>query len=145
MSGSQPSAVDDRWAIEELIHLYAWYIDESDFESMATLFAHGEWFGCQGSSDVLAWMRQNVVLYDGSPRTHHVVSNIQIALGQDLRHAQSRSYITVFHQMPEERGISVIAANAYFDEFEKEDGQWRFTRRRIKRRLVGEAERHRRS
>lgn len=145
MPASQTSAADDRWAIEELIHLYASYIDESDFESMSNLFAQGEWFGCRGGSEVLEWMTRNVVLYDGSPRTHHVVSNVRISLGPDPLHAQASSYITVLHQMPEERGICVISANVYFDEFEKEAGQWHFSRRTIERRLVGEAERHRRS
>lgn len=145
MPDGRAPACEDRWAIEQLVHQYAWHIDEGDFEAMASLFAHGEWFGCHGRDEVLEWMTRNVLLYDGSPCTHHVVSNLQVTLGADQRSAEARSYITVHHQVPGDREIKVISANVYFDEFEKADAGWRFTRRAIRRRLVGEAERHRRA
>ena len=127
------------------MHEYARLIDLAQFDDVAALFAAGEWFGLEGADAVRAWFADNVILYDGSPRTQHVVSNVDVRVDDDRRTAQAHSYITVFQQVEPGGPIVAITANYYVDSFARRDGQWSFAKRSIHRRLVGDATSHRRA
>jgi 3-phenylpropionate/cinnamic acid dioxygenase small subunit len=65
---------------------------------------------------------------DGTPRTHHLITNPLVEIGEDGTSATCRSYYTVVQQtgtVP----LQVIAGGRYHDWFAKEDGVWRFARR----------------
>ena len=81
-----------------------------------------------------------VILYDGSPCTRHVVTNVVIELrGADR--AEARSYFTVFQALPD-FPLQPIIAGRYHDAFERVDGVWRFADRLILSDLIGHLSRH---
>ncbi len=137
------STYDDVRAITRLMTEYARLIDSARFAEVAELFRDAEWFGQVGYDAVLEWFRTKVVLYDGSPRTQHLVTNIDVEVGDDGTTASAHSYITVLHQIEPGTAPEIITSNYYDDVFVKVDGTWRFRTRRITRRLVGDMDRHR--
>src|SRR5215510_14461327 len=93
-------------AREEILHLinrYTFTIDTGDLDGFASLFAYGEWtmndaetiVGRQQVREAIARIR----LYeDGTPRTKHVTSNIDIHVDEASGTATSECYVTVFQQ-----------------------------------------------
>jgi 3-phenylpropionate/cinnamic acid dioxygenase small subunit len=132
----------DRSAIEQLLADYAWYVDRGEFEAFAELFRHGTWNGKVGYEATLEWLRQNVILYDGVPLTHHVISNVTIEIEPALDRATARSYITVFQRTPSDDSVRVVTANSYDDVLVKRPEGWTFEQRLVVRRLVGDFSRH---
>ncbi len=136
---------DDTRAIEHLIFEYARLIDSAHFTEVAELFREATWFGQDGYDRVLEWFQTRVILYDGSPRTQHVVTNVDVSVLPDGDSATAHSYITVIQQIRAEDPPTIITANFYDDTFAKVDGEWRFRSREITRRLVGDMDSHRRA
>jgi hypothetical protein len=78
-------------------------------------------------------------VYEGSPRTRHVNTNLIIEL--DGNTATSRNYFTVFQQsttLP----LQPIATGRYVDKFEFVDGRWRFCDRLMGDAMVGNISEH---
>jgi uncharacterized protein (TIGR02246 family) len=138
--------VADRDEIEALIFEYARRIDDGDFDGVGELFAHGAVATLDGT--VLAEGAEAVAgLYaattrrypEGTPRSHHVTSNVVVrADGDD---ATAQSYFTVF-QATEGVALQPIVTGRYEDRFARVDGAWRFARRAMDLRLVGDVSRH---
>lgn len=133
-------ALEDRAALAQLNHRYARLVDLGRFEEFAALFAHGTWRDCTGADEVLAWLRENVRLYDGTPRTNHLISALDIEVDGDA--ARGRSTITVYQQRPGTADISVITVNDYIDEYQRIEGEWWFSSRHVVRRLEGDMSAH---
>jgi hypothetical protein len=100
------------------------------------------WLDNVGYDAVLSWLGQNIILYEGIPRTQHVVTNvlIELAEGADIAHASS--YLTVLQQIEPTR-LEVITAVAYQDSFARALDGWHFTQRSVRRRFVGDNTHHR--
>jgi uncharacterized protein (TIGR02246 family) len=138
--------VADRDEIEALIFEYARRIDDGDFDGVGELFANGAVTTLDGT--VLAEGAEAVTkLYtattrrypDGTPRSHHVTTNVVVrADGDD---ATAQSYFTVF-QATEGVPLQPIVTGRYEDRFERVDGAWRFARRAMDLRLVGDVSQH---
>ncbi|ODU07385.1 MAG: hypothetical protein ABS81_01100 [Pseudonocardia sp. SCN 72-86] len=120
-------------AIEELLHSYVQRIDDGHLEGFAELFRHGRWNGIEGYDAVLSWLRRNVILYDGTPRTTHLMSAPRISVRHDTAHV--RSTVTVLQQAEPSQPISTIAVNDYDDTFIRVDVGWRWLERSVLRRL----------
>jgi 3-phenylpropionate/cinnamic acid dioxygenase small subunit len=137
--------VDDADAIQSLIHSYAELLDAGDLDGVAALFEHATWRS-SSRTDVLRGAQQvreayhGVILYDGVPRTRHVISNVTVVC-DDAPVATARCYFTVLQAVP---GLALqpILAGQYHDEFERVDGQWRFTDRVILPDLIGDLSHH---
>ncbi len=82
-----------------------------------------------------------IVYHDGTPRTKHVTTNVAIEVDEEAGTAVSRAYFTVLQALP---GLALqpIVSGRYRDRFERSDGQWRFTERRVRVDLVGDVSRH---
>jgi 3-phenylpropionate/cinnamic acid dioxygenase small subunit len=138
--------VDDVEAIRALIHRYAELIDVGDLDGVAALFAHGTW-SSPGRGTPLRGAEQvrraydGVILYDGIPRTKHVISNVTIEVADDGWSATARSYFTVLQARP---GLALqpIIAGRYHDRFDRVDGVWRFADRQIIPDLIGDLSHH---
>lgn len=139
-SGAEMTSCDcaDRLAIERLLADYAWHVDRGEFEAFAELFRHGVWNGKVGYESTLDWLRRNVILYNGVPLTHHVISNVSIEIGHGGDRATARSYITVFQRTPSDDSVRVVTANTYDDVLVKGAEGWTFEDRVVNRRLVGD-------
>lgn len=139
--------MSEREAILRLLHAYSDTIDRGDFTATGELFAPEGVYGIAGRSrasvgpaEVTAALG-NVLLYDGVPRTRHIVSNVDIDLADDGLSAAVQSYVHVLHQPPG-GPIITIAAGTYRDRLHLVDGRWRFAERRMHIELVGDMSTH---
>ncbi|MGW4078069.1 nuclear transport factor 2 family protein [Streptomyces asiaticus] len=133
-------------AIENLIARYAELVDDGDFAGLGTLLADATFTGSgepvSGREAIEEMFKETLIVYaDGTPRTHHVTTNVAIEVDEQANAAVSRSYVTVFQALPD-LPLQPIAAGRYHDRFERRDGQWRFAERRVRINLIGDVSRH---
>jgi 3-phenylpropionate/cinnamic acid dioxygenase small subunit len=137
--------MDDRGQIENLLARYCRLYDNGDFEAYAQLFADARVVGplstLNSVDEIVAYHRSNCLLYDGSPRTRHVTTNIEIDVADDGLSATGRSYVTIYQAVPD-FPLQVIFVGGYIDEFAKIDGKWRFAQRQAVPYLVGDLSHH---
>jgi hypothetical protein len=79
--------------------------------------------------------------HDGKPRTHHLITNVDVRIDDDGHTARARSYATAV-QAVEGFPLQVIVAARHEDTFAKVDGAWRFVERRDFRDLSGDLSHH---
>jgi 3-phenylpropionate/cinnamic acid dioxygenase small subunit len=125
----------DAIAIANLLYLYAELVDAGDAAGVAALFEHSDvkWGvdapTLHGSAPILELYNTYIKLHDdGTPRTHHLITNPIIDIAEDCMSATARSYYTVVQQtamIP----LQVIASGRYHDVLIKVDGTWRFAKR----------------
>jgi len=139
--------MSNREEILDLMHRYAFLIDNGEIEEWASLFEHGEW-GAEGSpllvgKDALVEMINAFIrIYpDGTPRTRHAISNVSISIDEANNSASAISYITL-SQQTDEFPLQVIFTGEYHDRFERVDGHWRFAKRVTKRPFLGDMSAH---
>ena len=142
---------DDRWAIEHLLNSYAHHFDSGDFDAFAALFANGTlhlrgvWQPARGVEAVREMLDARVILYDGSPRTNHLLHNSLVEASADGRTARARTYVQVL-QGVDGFPIQTIATGVYDDLLtRRDDGTWEFTERTAEGGLAGDLSRHLRS
>jgi 3-phenylpropionate/cinnamic acid dioxygenase small subunit len=130
-------------AVAALVHAYAERLDAGDLDGVAELFAVATWRSDRGTERRgTADIRRAydlVILYDGSPRTRHVISNLIIESDGDS--AASRSNFSVA-QAPPGQALQIILAGRYHDRFEPDADGWRFADRYIHVDLVGDLRWH---
>jgi 3-phenylpropionate/cinnamic acid dioxygenase small subunit len=143
-----PPVETSRDAIEKLILAYAERIDRGDFAGVGELFADGLIAGPDGSplargrGEVQRLYERTTRRYeDGTPRTKHVTTNLQLDLDEPSGAARARSYYTVLQALPD-FPLQPIVAGRYEDRFERAAGGWRFAERRMFVELVGDVSRH---
>ena len=86
-------------------------------------------------------LRSTVLLYDGIPRTKHVITNVVIDVDEGQGTAGARSYYTVF-QARAELPLQAVIAGRYRDQFARHGGVWHFAERFIHVDLVGDLSLH---
>ncbi|MER7765470.1 nuclear transport factor 2 family protein [Kitasatospora sp. NPDC096140] len=133
-------------AVENLIARYAELVDDGDFAGLGALLADAAFTGSgapvRGSEAIERLFRDTLIVYaDGTPRTHHVTTNTAVEVDEPAGTAVARSYVTVLQALPD-FPLQTIAAGRYHDRFERRDGRWRFTERRVRITLVGDMSRH---
>jgi 3-phenylpropionate/cinnamic acid dioxygenase small subunit len=140
---------EDWHAIQTLLVTYAEFVDSGRFADCAALFANasyrlehadtGQVSTYHGAAEVEKFMATTRLYPDGTPRTKHTVTNIDIRLNGDQ--ATSRCYVTVFQQT-DVLPLQPIASGRYIDRFERVDGQWRFSERVLTGFLLGDRSQH---
>jgi 3-phenylpropionate/cinnamic acid dioxygenase small subunit len=139
---------DARGDIENLLYRYAELIDAGDYEGIGELFAHGS-IADEAGNPMATGAEAVAKLYhattrkydDGTPRTQHILTNPLVEFGADGSTAECRSRFTVLQQtdlLP----LQPIISGAYVDHFEKVDGTWRYTEKRMCMRLFGDLSQH---
>ncbi len=134
-------------AITTLVLSYAERIDGGDLDGVAALFEQATWRG-EATGQVLRGRAEvrpvydHVVLYDGLPRTKHVITNLVIDIDEGGVTASGRCAFTVLQGVVPGEPIQVILSGRYLDRYEKADGGWRFTDRRFVPDLIGDQSRH---
>ncbi|MEU8544050.1 nuclear transport factor 2 family protein [Streptomyces sp. NPDC048717] len=109
-------------AIENLVARYAELVDDGDFTGLGLLLANATFSGggapVHGRNAIEQMFRNTLVIHDdGTPRTHHVTSNIAIEIDERTDTAVARSYVTVLQALPD-LPLQTIAAGRYRDRFE---------------------------
>jgi 3-phenylpropionate/cinnamic acid dioxygenase small subunit len=143
------NAGDDRHAIQTLLVTYAEYVDTARLSDAAALFEHATYrvvregqddpVTAQGAADVERFFAITRIHPDGTPRTKHVITNVDIGLDGDR--ATSRCTVTVFQQT-DVLPLQPIASGQYLDRFERVDGTWRFAERQLRDFLYGDRSQH---
>ena len=132
--------------INALLNEYARTLDTGRVEDCAALFAHAD-FTIEGIASVrgkdgVAGLFSVIILYeDGTPRTKHLISNVEIEVSNDGATARAFSYLTVMQQVGS-HPLQPISSGAYADEFSLKENIWVFTSRTISGALIGDMSLH---
>jgi len=123
-------------AILNLLALYAEKVDSGDAKGMAELFRNADvQWGVDapiihGYDAMLDLYEKVIKLHsDGTPRTHHIITNPIIEIGEDGFTANARTYYTVIQQIID-FPLQVIAGGRYHDVFAKENDIWEYRNRK---------------
>lgn len=128
--------MDDAREIENLVYAYAERIDAGDFDGVAELFRHGRIEAAPGvvieGADAVRGLYEGTTRRydDGTPRTHHVTTNVAVVVDDDAGTASSRALYTVFQQT-DALPLQPIIAGHYLDTFHRVDGAWCFDTRQM--------------
>jgi 3-phenylpropionate/cinnamic acid dioxygenase small subunit len=133
------SSVD---TITKMIHRYCELFDSADFDAFAKQFEHGSMNGREiGSASLRQWIDDHIVLYEGSPRTKHLTTNVVVDVDEDAGMATARCYVTLVQAIPGQP-LAIIGSADYHDRFERVDGAWRWAERTIHNQLIGDSSGH---
>ena len=113
--------MDSREQILHLMNLYGFTIDTGDFNGFAELFAHGEWTmeggaSAMGKDQLLAGMANIRAYEDGTPKTRHATTNMDLAIDEkagtaksqcSLKLWQSEHSVLVGSKSPNQRTLSL--------------------------------------
>ncbi len=122
----------DEQEIVRVLHDCAAAYDAGRFDEVAGYFADGVWHvgpdAALTAGDVAAFLHGNIELYDGSPRTRHVISNVRVEVRDDGAAAHAESVVIVYQALPA-GPIKILVRGAYHDDFVRTD-RWRLAERR---------------
>ena len=140
-----------RAQIGELIGAYAERLDAGDLDGVAALFDRGTFRSSRGGEplvgrDAVRRQYDPVRIYDdGTPRTKHVLGNIEVVVGDIIdghaSTATSRCTFTVFQQA-NGSDLRAILAGRYHDRFARGDDGWHFVERVVHPDLIGDLSLH---
>ena len=132
-------------AVTALVVEYAERLDGGDLDGVAQLFAHGTVRTSRGTELVGAEVRRMydpvVIHADGTPRTKHVIGNLQVTVDTATGTATARCTFTVLQAAPG-RPLQPVLAGRYHDAFARVDGVWRYVERMILADLWGDLSQH---
>ncbi len=137
----------DRIAIESLIFRYARYVDTAQYEALGELFEHARitanktdqvFVGAAAVRDY--WRMSNKRFECGTPRTHHVITNLEFEESRDGS-VTVRSCFSVF-QGTRAIPLQPIACGRYADVFFQESNKWHYRSKHIDVTLLGDVSDH---
>jgi hypothetical protein len=90
----------DRDEISALVYRYAELLDGGDLDGVTDMFADATWRSAATGAvlttrEEVRAVYENVILYDGVPRTRHLMDNLIIDLVDGADEASGRCYYTV--------------------------------------------------
>ena len=142
---------DSALEITNLICTYAERLDAGDLDAVAGSFAHGRICGVEngppetvfeGSAGVRKLYDMATKIYeDGTPKTKHNTSNVQLHIDEAEGTAHSTSYYCVTQATPD-LPLQVIVTGHYKDTFHRLDGVWWFDSRIMFVDQVGDVSQH---
>jgi hypothetical protein len=142
---------DSAIEITNLIYTYAERLDGGDLEAVAGLFERGRICGVEngppetvfeGSAGVRKLYDMATKIYeDGTPKTKHNTSNVQLYIDEAAGTARSTSYYCVTQATPD-LPLQVIVTGHYKDTFQRLDGVWWFDSRIMFVDQVGDVSQH---
>ena len=142
---------DSALEITNLIYSYAERLDAGDLDAVAGIFAHGRICGVEdgppetvfeGSAGVRKLYDMATKIYeDGTPKTRHNTSNVQLHINEAEGTARSTSYYSVTQATPD-LPLQVIVTGHYKDTFHRLDGVWWFDSRIMFVDQVGDVSQH---
>jgi 3-phenylpropionate/cinnamic acid dioxygenase small subunit len=142
---------DSAQEITNLIYTYAERLDAGDLDAVAEIFAHGRICGVEngppetvfeGSAGVRKLYNMATKIYeDGTPKTKHNTSNVQLYINEAEGTARSTSYYCVTQATPD-LPLQVIVTGHYKDTFHRLDSVWWFDSRIMFVDQVGDVSQH---
>jgi 3-phenylpropionate/cinnamic acid dioxygenase small subunit len=140
--------VGDRDEISALVYLYAELLDGGDLDAVTDMFADATWRSAATGAvlttrDEVRAVYANVILYDGVPRTRHLMDNLIVDLVDGADEATGRCYYTVLQQRGEPgTPIEPILSGRYVDRYRRGPDGWHFADREFHVDLAGDLSRH---
>ena len=140
----------DAYEIQSLLYEYAYLLDSGDLgengeyvRTCKVVAGDGSGTEISGVENILKLYQEHTRIYsdDGTPHTQHVTTNAIVKVESDGVRAECKSYAIVF-QSADDFPIQPIIGVQYFDKFEKANGVWRFSERKIVSRLFGDLSKH---
>ena len=137
----------DAEAVRALVVAYVERLDRGDLDGVAALFDDAVVRPARTGAelvgrDAVARLYEPVIRYDdGTPRTQHALSNLEVTVDAAAGTATSRCTFTVFQARPG-GGLAPILAGRYRDRFARVAGRWRFVERVISPELFGDLTAH---
>ncbi len=133
--------------IAALVYRYAELLDGGDLDGVVELFADAAWrSGATGEvrrgREQIRSVYDRVVLYDGTPKTRHLVTNLVIDLVDGASEATGRCDFTVLQGIDGGSRIETILAGRYEDRYRRGPNGWQFADRLFISSLVGDQSRH---
>ena len=142
---------DNAREIENLMYRYAELIDAGDLDGVAELFANGRICGVEngppetvfsGTAGVRQMYAMATRLHDdGTPKTKHLTTNVQIYVDDDAGTARASAYYCVTQATPE-LPLQIIVTGHYRDTFHRVDGAWWFDSRTMYVDQIGDTSHH---
>lgn len=135
------------WRIQRLLNEYAYAFDSGDFDRFAALFEHGTlhlqgvWPAATGSAAVRELLDNRVILYDGSPRTNHLMHNVIVDVDEGSGTATASVYVQVLQAL-DDFPIQTVATGIYRDRLRLAGDGWQFVERVAHGSLRGDLSRH---
>jgi hypothetical protein len=140
------AGVDDIDQIRNLLGAYAERLDLGDLDGVAALFARARFGSAERAvpltgTDQIRHVYDPVRLYDGIPRTKHLLANTVIEIDVPAATAQARCAFTVLQATPG-FALQPILCGRYHDRFRRFADGWWFTERLILPDLRGDLRHH---
>ena len=127
----------DYHEIANLLYEYGYRIDAGDFEGIgqlladARLISDGAPMDVRGADAIARHYARTTRRYeDGTPRTKHVFSNLQIEIDESRGVARGKANYVVFQQT-DALPLQPIITGHYQHRFEKRGGSWRITEKKF--------------
>jgi hypothetical protein len=120
----------DRHAILSVVHRYARGLDRHDDDILRSCFHpdaldhHGRWKG--GREAFVQWA--NHECHNDLHAHMHNITSHNCELDGAVAHAES--YVMFVHRVKDDKTVNV-GGGRYVDRFEKRDGEWKISRRRL--------------
>lgn len=142
---------DSAVEITNLIYRYAELLDAGNLDAVAGLFEHGRICGVEngppetvfaGAAAVRRMYEMATRIHDdGTPKTRHHTTNVQLYIDEAAGTARSTSYYCVTQATPE-LPLQVIVTGHYKDTFHRLNGTWWFDTRTMFVDQVGDVSHH---
>jgi 3-phenylpropionate/cinnamic acid dioxygenase small subunit len=128
--------VGDRDEIAALVYRYAELLDGGDFDGVVAMFADATWRSALTGAvlrtpEEIRAVYDRIKLYDGTPKTQHLMSNLTIDLVEGADEATGRCYYTVLQGLEPGQPLQAIVAGRYVDGYRRGADGWRFADRQF--------------
>jgi ketosteroid isomerase-like protein len=141
------SRVGDREEITALVYRYAELLDGGDIDGVVDMFADATWRSdatgeVRRGREQIKSVYERVMLYDGTPKTRHLMTNLTIELVEGADDASGRCSYTVVQGIDVGSPLRAILNGRYHDRYRRGRNGWQFADRLFIVDLVGDLSRH---
>ena len=126
----------DRDDISALVYRYAELLDRGDLDGVTDMFADATWRSAATGAvlrtrEEVRAVYDRIVLYDGVPRTRHLMDNLIIDVVDGADDASGRCYYTVLQGGEPGTPIVPILSGRYVDRYRPRPGRLAVRRPRV--------------
>jgi 3-phenylpropionate/cinnamic acid dioxygenase small subunit len=137
----------DRDEITALVHRYAELLDAGDLDGVVAMFAHATWRSAATGTvlrtpEEIRAVYERIVMYDGAPRTRHLMNNLTIELVDGADEASGRCYYTVLQSVDPGAPIEIVLSGRYEDRYRRGPDGWHLADRLFHIDLAADQSRH---
>ena len=137
----------DRDEIAALVYRYAELLDAGDMEAVVAMFANATWRSAATGAvlrtpEEIRAVYDRITLYDGVPRTRHLMNNLVIDHVDGTDDASGRCYYTVLQSVEPGAPIEAVVAGRYEDRYHRGPNGWHLTDRLFHVDLTADQSRH---